>query len=565
MRPRWIFAPALAVCLLAGPGSRLPAQQGTITAEPALEIEDYQQIAEHSAGRHRPVRMVLQDRTGLFTGVEILLLVSETGDVLSATVVRGPAEAQPAALAEAKTWKYQPFEKDGQAVVAKVHDYVRILPPEDLPKEHREFPRLGSNAGVVMALKRTGCYGTCSSYEVEVHGDGTVVYHGHGFVVVEGEHRDRISAEQVEELVEAFRKADYFSLKDDYHCLVTDNPTYETSFQVDAVKKTVTDYVGPEAGMPQVVSDLEEQIDHLAGTEKWLRGNSQTVPSLKREGWDFQSPEAGQTLARAAAAGRSALVQDFLKEGTGSAKAWKEEGSLSALAGAAQAGDQKLLETLLKAGVGKNDATAKTEGLAAAALRGDPEMVRQLLAYGGDPKGLGTGLYPGMTVLMAASSSAVPEVVELILAGHPDVNARDAQGRTAPWYVTDGNDRQDATRHSNRALVIHLLAKAGANLNSQDESGNTALHQAYAGNVAQALIENGADVNARNNTGRTPLMSNFSLEAAKLLVAAGADLHAKSNEGKTALDYAQGLEPEGERTKFLRSVQSAKTAPKSKP
>jgi len=116
----------------------------------------------------------------------------------------------------------------------------------------------------------------------------------------------------------------------------------------------------------------------------------------------------------------------------------------------------------------------------------------------------------------------------------------------------------DRKRHADRRQVIHMLARAGADLDAQDEEGNTALHGAYSENVAKALIEEGADVNIRNNDGNTPLMKNFSVEAAKLLVAAGADVHAKNHEGKTALDFARQLEPEGERVKFLLSVESAK-------
>jgi ankyrin repeat protein len=71
----------------------------------------------------------------------------------------------------------------------------------------------------------------------------------------------------------------------------------------------------------------------------------------------------------------------------------------------------------------------KTEAIAAAAQAGDLEFVRLLLAYGADPKGVGRN---GSTaVLMSAALPAVPEILETILAGHPDVNARDEKGHTA--------------------------------------------------------------------------------------------------------------------------------------
>jgi len=42
--------------------------------------------------------------------------------------------------------------------------------------------------------------------------------------------------------------------------------------------------------------------------------------------------------------------------------------------------------------------------------------------------------------------------------------------------------------------VVHLLAKASANLKAQDEEGNTAPHEAYEVAIAGALIQEGANV-----------------------------------------------------------------------
>jgi len=165
-----------------------------------------------------------------------------------------------------------------------------------------------------MTLSRSGCFGSCPSYSVEIHGDGTTLYKGNSYVVLTGEHRDHLSAEHVSEILDAFRKADYFSLKDEYSYPVTDCPTYTTSFQVDQVSKSVTDYVGDEAGMPQSVSDPEETIDRVAGAMKWIKGNGETVSALKREGWDFRSPEAAKALARASQEGNSALVRGLLSQ-----------------------------------------------------------------------------------------------------------------------------------------------------------------------------------------------------------------------------------------------------------
>lgn len=516
-----------------------------------------EEVPLHKTGNHKAVRLRLSGQEGIFQSVRLTLIVDPDGSVISASPQEGPSEGYSRAVAEAMTWKYVPFERDRAPTVASITDYVKILPPEDLPQTHQDFPHINSLAGVVMALSRSGCFGTCPSYSIEIYGDGTTLYKGDSYVVLTGEHRDHLSLEQVSEILDAFRKADYFSLKDEYSYPVTDCPTYTTSFQVDQVSKSVTDYVGDEAGMPQSVSDLEETIDRVAGTMKWIKGNGETVSALKREGWDFKSPEAGKVLARASQEGSSALVRDLLAEGVGLSGA--NENGNSALAASALAGDRATIKMLIKAGAGKGDEEMKTKALAAAARTGDMELVRLLLEYGGNPKGAVQEGGRSSTVLMSAVSSGVPEVVETVLAAHADVNARDEKGHAALWYLSEASTYWDEKRHADRARVVHLLARAGADLNAQDDEGNAPLHGAYDAEIARALIQDGANVNIRNADGETPLMSNFSAEVAKLLVAAGADIHARNREAKTALDLAQDLEPDGERVRFLRSLNSAKT------
>lgn len=513
-----------------------------------------EEVPAHETGDHKAVRLPVGEHPRIFQSVRLKLVVGIEGQVMSAIPEEGPRESYSHAIAEAMSWKYLPFEKDGAPTVASITDYVRILPLEDLPKTHQDFPDSRNLAGLVMTLSRTGCLGACPSYTVEVHGDGTILYKGNSSVVFTGDHRDRIFAEQVSEILDAFREADYFSLRDEYLYQVTDCPTYTTSFQIDQVFKSVTDYVGAEAGMPQSVSNLEATIDRVTGTMKWIKGNAETVPALKREGWDFKSPEAAETLARASQQGSSALVRDLLAQGVGLSGA--NGSGKSALAAAVYAGDRESVNLLIKAGAGKDDKQMKTEALAAAAQTGDRELVRLLIDYGGDAKGAVHDENGTATVLMSAVTSGVPEIVEMILDAHPDLNARDENGRTALWYLSDANTHWDEKRHADRARVVHILARAGANLNSQDDEGSAALHGAYDPDVVHALIQDGANVDIRNGDGSTPLMTANSLDVVKLLVTAGADTHARNHEGKTALDVNQTLEPDGETARFLRSLSS---------
>jgi hypothetical protein len=90
------------------------------------------------------------------------------------------------------------------------------------------------------------------------------------------------------------------------------------------------------------------------------------------------------------------------------------------------------------------------------------------------------------------------------------------------------------------------ILKGGADVNSREKDGWTALIYAVVGNenpdVTAVLLNAGANVNAREKDGRTALM--FAARYKKnpgvidMLLKAGADAKMKSNEGKMAVDYA---------------------------
>ncbi len=98
----------------------------------------------------------------------------------------------------------------------------------------------------------------------------------------------------------------------------------------------------------------------------------------------------------------------------------------------------------------------------------------------------------------------------------------------------------DAAENGDGATVLSLL-KAGADANSTQTDGTTALHWAAYNddmNTAKLLIGSGADVNAVNNYGVPPLSlacTNRNAALVKLLLDAGADPNAARQGGETIL------------------------------
>lgn len=164
-------------------------------------------------------------------------------------------------------------------------------------------------AKLKISLQRTACFGACPDYLVTIDGDGNVVFETAPAVEVDdakvhqmmasdsgvlfpGRHVDRIDQKAVDDLVEQFRKAQFFELKDEYSFPVTDNPTYILTLDTGNGVKRLIDYVGEKAGMPRSITGLEKAVDRAAGTARWVRGTADLLPWLDERHFDYRSDVA---------------------------------------------------------------------------------------------------------------------------------------------------------------------------------------------------------------------------------------------------------------------------------
>ncbi len=101
-----------------------------------------------------------------------------------------------------------------------------------------------------------------------------------------------------------------------------------------------------------------------------------------------------------------------------------------------------------------------------------------------------------------------------------------------------------------QADEVAAIIKKGANVNADDENGETALMKAAGSkrkgrvDTVRCLIEAGANVNRKDKSGNTALMCavsgrvNSSLDTIRILINAGADINAQNRLGSGALAYA---------------------------
>lgn len=172
----------------------------------------------------------------------LLVTVDTRGRVISAQPVDVYGGTDPApGMAGVKRWTFRPQQFEGKPVIAIGRVSIEYRYPERPADTRAVFPPVDL-AQTEITLERGACFGTCPDYRVTVTGSGTVsfqtdagsfadeaaavhlAYNGNN-VLLPGNHVAKIDPAKVARLVESFRAAHFFGLKNDYSAFVTDNPT----------------------------------------------------------------------------------------------------------------------------------------------------------------------------------------------------------------------------------------------------------------------------------------------------------------------------------------------------
>jgi len=380
--------------------------------------------------------------------------------------------------------------------------------PERRPRDKIAFPEIKDWSTLKIGLVRGRCLGgLCPDYLVEIRGDGSVTYRGGDSVSVSGEHHFQIPGERVRDVVDAFRKAEFFWLYDAYLPPVSDARWEEVRIAFDGREKTVVEAAGDIDGLPAAVYAAMSAIDDAAGIKTWTEGDAEAFAALKAEGWDFRSRDDGHTRL---------------------------------LGAAAQTKKPVLFASLLDAGL-PVDTRGGCEALANAAYNRDLATVQMLVAKGAssywpDPKG--KEACSALNAALTFSDYRMADIVREILKLHPDVNRPDRGGFTPLTTLAIVN----ASMHDSAfvAEMARRLIEAGADPNLPDGKGSTALLRCYGQpDMIRALTKAGAKPDVRDADGRTALMNSWNPQGTELLLQAGADPYLKDKGGKTALAHAR--------------------------
>uniref|UniRef100_A0A1I8HSQ4 ANK_REP_REGION domain-containing protein n=1 Tax=Macrostomum lignano TaxID=282301 RepID=A0A1I8HSQ4_9PLAT len=176
----------------------------------------------------------------------------------------------------------------------------------------------------------------------------------------------------------------------------------------------------------------------------------------------------------------------------------------------------------------------KGPAMSAAAVLGNPEIVRILLSAAADPDRRNPNCPRGSTPLHVAVIFGNIDVMSRLLNAGVNVDITDEVGFT-PVHRAAESDRTEAAA---------VLIRAGANVDSSSDAGVTPLHFAVWSDckeIAKLLISARLNVDARDSDGNTPLhiaVGKRRADVVAMLLKAGARVDLLNNRGQTPLSAA---------------------------
>lgn len=368
------------------------------------------------------------------------------------------------------------------------------------------FPEI-DRARLLISLQRSACFGNCPDYLVTIDGNGRVVFvttpdqtdevadlhraHSRSDgVLLSGTQEDRISTGQVDQLVERFRDAGFFALKDEYRALVSDNPTTVLSIDTGHGRKQVIDYVGRRAGMPEVVTGLEHAVDDAAGTARWVDGAPGLVAWLEGHDFDFGSDEAaGMAVEGAQRRAAGETLVGFIDRGlpltmrVPDGRASSTVGD-ALLESAMRRGQADVFARLVEVGWLERYGARKAEQLFASDAGGCSADIARAFVDAG--LAIDTPGEDGATALDTLASSIRCSdhrksfaLAEQLLAFGADPNKRDGNGKTAIFGIESPR-------------LLELLYAHGADGTVKDNDGNSAVFSSWTDDIVLIHLQHGA-------------------------------------------------------------------------
>jgi hypothetical protein len=154
--------------------------------------------------------------------------------------------------------------------------FLFLLAPCNEPKQITSTPtppsRQENLKAMVIGYQKTVCFGTCPAFTMTINAEtNKISYTGESNVEKLGNYTKNISDEELFTLSEAFDKANFFELKDEYNSEMTDIPSKYVSYSFGGKSKKIRD----RYNAPAELKELESLLDKIADSEGWEKVKEQ--------------------------------------------------------------------------------------------------------------------------------------------------------------------------------------------------------------------------------------------------------------------------------------------------
>lgn len=154
-----------------------------------------------------------------------------------------------------------PSPQAGDAPVAAERDDGKTFVPLGAMPQAPLVPPISR-----IGLERTGCFGTCPSYTVVIHADGSFVYTGERYVERLGEHTGTVPTWLLDQVLRYIADSGFMALADTYESGTLDTPSAYLLVEWGDTTKVVLDHFN---AAPATVWALGRLIDDLLAQATW--------------------------------------------------------------------------------------------------------------------------------------------------------------------------------------------------------------------------------------------------------------------------------------------------------
>jgi len=124
-----------------------------------------------------------------------------------------------------------------------------------------------SKDSVLITYSKTSCRGKCPVYSMTIYTNGKILFVGKENVKNIGKYEKQLSTSELDTLIQAFDKSEFFKFKDKYTSRATDLPTIYVSFSYKGQYKKIKDYFGA----PEKLKQLEKLLDNIVVADNWKK------------------------------------------------------------------------------------------------------------------------------------------------------------------------------------------------------------------------------------------------------------------------------------------------------